>query len=110
MAGPREQQPWLPWGRHREVPGKEGFHEKGQQAACRGCAELRPPILGTADSWDHTWEGEAERSFSAIDREGCVQPSVLAKRGVGAGGSFLPTGKEKQRHFSASGRKRVNFF
>lgn len=88
MAGPREQQLWLPWGRHGEVPGKKGFHERGQQAARHECAELGPPIPGAVGgSWDRTWEGEAERWFTAIDGESCVQPSVLAKRGVGAGGS-----------------------
>lgn len=55
-----------------------------------------PPVPGAEGSWDGVWEAEAEGWFSAMDGEGCVQPSVRAKRGVGAGGSgggFIPANR-----------------
>lgn len=43
--------------------------------------------------------------------QGGLCAAVRAGRArVGAGGSFLPTGEEKQIHFSAFQRKGVNFF
>lgn len=61
-----------------------------------------PPVPGAARSWDCIWEAEAEGWFAAIDGEGCVQPSVLVKRGVGAGG--LAAG-ERRAHSCQQGRK-----
>lgn len=71
---------------------------RGQQATQRGCAEVGPcRQLGSY------WEADAEGWwFAAIDGEGCVQPSVLAKRGVGAGGLAA---RERRAHSCQQGRK-----
>lgn len=67
-----------------------------------------PLVPSAARSWDRVREAEAGGWIMAIVGEVCVQPSVLARCGVGAGGSFLPTGEEKQTHLSALERKGVN--
>lgn len=76
-----------------------------------------PWVPGAARSGESDLGGEAEGASPALGREGCVQPSVLAEQGWARGarqqraeGSFLPTGEEKQIHFSAFQRKGVSFF
>lgn len=61
-----------------------------------------PRVPGTASSWDGIWEAKAEGWFAAMDGEGCVQPSVLARQGVGAGGSAAG---ERRAHSCQQGRK-----
>lgn len=75
-----------------------------------------PWVPGAARSGESDLGGEAEGGPPLV-REGCVQPSVLAEQGWARGarqhraeGSFLPTGEEKQIHFSAFQRKGVSFF
>lgn len=60
-----------------------------------------PPVPGTARSRGGIWEPRRGCS-SAIAGEGCVQPSVRVKRGVGAGGSAAG---EHRAHSCQQGRK-----
>lgn len=68
-----------------------------------------------AQSWDSLGSPAPHGQALGEEAEGDAPLRALCSRPcgqsrVGAGGSFLPTGEEKQIHFSAFQRKGVSFF